>query len=190
MKAAETAIRDVIMPLPAEKTSTVADFKSARLFTTQKDHILEAARRQPEGLKYYTNKPTFTTAEVTAHDRPKKRRLQLLQEVTDGEIKGFRGDGSKKEEKSFLYEYGILAKDTQKPKAGMRDKYRQMEKFVEILDSLLKNEEGGGARGALRQTIGEETPISNRPLRLLDAGCGKGYLTFAAYEFLTAQVRS
>ncbi len=51
-----------------------------------------------------------------------------------------------------------------RPKRGMEAKRRQIHRFAELLEHLL-----GKASG---------------PLRLVDMGCGKGYLTFAAYELL------
>jgi hypothetical protein len=55
-----------------------------------------------------------------------------------------------------------------KPLAAMTDKFRQIEKFAEILGHLLK---GAPFKGKGR-------------LRVFDMGCGKGYLTFAASELL------
>ncbi len=58
-----------------------------------------------------------------------------------------------------------------RPAPAMTDKFRQIEKFAEILEHLL-----------------EEAPLpSDRPLRVFDMGCGKGYLTFAASELLGAR---
>jgi SAM-dependent methyltransferase len=55
-----------------------------------------------------------------------------------------------------------------KPIAPMADKFRQIEKFSEILGHLVS-----------------ETPLPKAGnLRLYDMGCGKGYLTFAACELL------
>ena len=55
-----------------------------------------------------------------------------------------------------------------KPAAAMADKFRQIEKFAELLSHLLK-----------------EAPLPNeRRLRVFDMGCGKGYLTFATSELL------
>lgn len=51
---------------------------------------------------------------------------------------------------------------------GMEAKFRQINHYVEILKPLL-----------------ESLPAGLKPnLRLVDMGCGKGYLTFAAYDFL------
>jgi len=55
-----------------------------------------------------------------------------------------------------------------RPLASMADKFRQIEKFAEILGHLLT-----------------EAPLpAGRRLRAFDMGCGKGYLTFAASELL------
>lgn len=51
---------------------------------------------------------------------------------------------------------------------GMADKHRQIHKFVEILSHLLET--------AL-------LPV-DRPVEIIDMGCGKGYLTFAAHDYL------
>jgi hypothetical protein len=57
---------------------------------------------------------------------------------------------------------------TGRPLAPMTDKFRQIEHYAEILRHLLK-----------------ETPFDpERPIRVFDMGCGKGYLTFAASELL------
>ena len=52
----------------------------------------------------------------------------------------------------------------------MANKYRQIERFVEILDHLI---EGSG--------------LKPEQLGLLDGGCGKGYLTFAAFHHLRSR---
>jgi hypothetical protein len=55
-----------------------------------------------------------------------------------------------------------------KPVAPMADKFRQIEKFAEILEHL----------------IGETELQRDGRLLVFDMGCGKGYLTFAASELL------
>lgn len=57
-------------------------------------------------------------------------------------------------------------------------KYRQVEDFLRILDRSVAD---AVAKGHLR------TPTAEDPLRIVDLGCGNGYLTFAAQRFLTAQ---
>jgi len=55
-----------------------------------------------------------------------------------------------------------------RPLAAMTDKFRQIERFAEILGHLL----------------GESPLPAGRRLNVFDMGCGKGYLTFAASELL------
>lgn len=57
-------------------------------------------------------------------------------------------------------------------------KYRQVEDFLRILDSSVKD---ARSKGHLRR------PTPEDPLRIVDLGCGNGYLTFAAHRFLSGQ---
>ena len=58
----------------------------------------------------------------------------------------------------------------------MMDKYRQINKFVEILAALVDESFPPAASG-------QEAP--RETLRILDMGSGKGYLTFAAHDWLS-----
>ncbi|KAA1428445.1 class I SAM-dependent methyltransferase [Nocardioides antri] len=62
-------------------------------------------------------------------------------------------------------------------KPSRQAKYRQVEEFVRILDVSVADALGNQLR----------TPTANDPLRIVDLGCGNGYLTFAAHRFLTEQ---
>lgn len=65
----------------------------------------------------------------------------------------------------YLYELGITnSKGELIPK--MADKYRQINKYLEIMDHQI------------------ETHVKKKVLKLVDMGSGKGYLTFALYDFL------
>jgi SAM-dependent methyltransferase len=59
---------------------------------------------------------------------------------------------------------------------AMSRKWRQINKFTEVFNSALAASPLAGADAA-------------RPVRVLDFGCGKGYLTFAVFEALRAQGR-
>jgi SAM-dependent methyltransferase len=73
----------------------------------------------------------------------------------------------------FLVELGITDADHRLVPAMAR-KWRQIDKFLEVLDHALDElpatREGNGAAAL--------------PLRVVDYGCGKGYLTFAVHEHL------
>ncbi len=52
-----------------------------------------------------------------------------------------------------------------KPRSGMTDKYKQINKFVEIIDNLMT-----------------KVIASTNKLNIVDMGCGMGYLTFSMHE--------
>lgn len=189
------ALTDAPAVLRGHLAST-GPLKAARLFTTAEDWVLEV-RKNTGRARLYRNKATFAEVEVGTHDRQKKRRLALVsltEEEKEGGKEEGNGDGKEMGEaarvmlsssismtkNSFLHEYGILGPGG-RPKAGMKDKFRQIEKFVEILASQLK--EGSDNESTAMSAADPQ----KKTLKLLDAGCGKGYLTFAAYEYLTSQ---
>jgi SAM-dependent methyltransferase len=64
-----------------------------------------------------------------------------------------------------------------RPKASMADKYRQITRYTEILNHLALDC-GWDAPGSGDQVSG----VTNQCLTIADMGCGKGYLTFAAWN--------
>ncbi|HWJ66994.1 MAG TPA: SAM-dependent methyltransferase [Nocardioides sp.] len=69
-----------------------------------------------------------------------------------------------------------LADSQGRIKPSRMAKYRQVEDFLRILDRSIAD---ARARGHLRR------PTPEDPLRVVDLGCGNGYLTFAAHRFLS-----
>ena len=69
----------------------------------------------------------------------------------------------------YLQELGVLDKEW-RIKPSMHDKFRQINKYIEIIEGILKN-----------TLIGEHFSI-------VDMGSGKGYLTFALYDYLSAKM--
>jgi SAM-dependent methyltransferase len=61
-------------------------------------------------------------------------------------------------------------------KPSRQAKYRQVEEFLRLLDAAVDD---ALASGHLRK------PSPERPLRVVDLGCGNAYLTFAAHRYLT-----
>jgi SAM-dependent methyltransferase len=126
----------------ALRAALASDFREATLFTTGFDLRYDAQGKSPR-LKQ--GPPTSKAVPGLAHDRTKPRLVE-------------RG-------KPFLAALGITdAQGRVLPSAG--DKYRQINRYVEILAPLL---------AAIPR---------DRLKRIVDMGSGKGYLTFAVADYL------
>ena len=68
-------------------------------------------------------------------------------------------------------------------KPSRQGKLRQVEAFLRNLDPVLEAAAGRTPEAVLAN--GAVAPL-DRPIRVVDLGCGNAYLTFAAYRFLTA----
>jgi SAM-dependent methyltransferase len=122
-------------------------FRAATLFTTASDLIYDHSGKGKATLR--RNPPTYTSVPDPDHDRAKKRLISnakpylTLLKVTDAEGK-------------------VL------PSA--QDKYKQINRYTEILSTLLAS-----------------LPARDC-LNVADMGSGKGYLTFALYDYLTREM--
>ncbi|MBI3882262.1 MAG: methyltransferase, partial [Verrucomicrobia bacterium] len=123
-----------------------ADFRTADLFTTARAMQLEF--REGKAARLIEGKAQHREAPVKAHDQPKQRAVSVATAP-------------------WLHALGVTAPDGKVAK-GMEAKFRQINRFVELLSHLFTD-----ARLA-----------ANRPLTLVDMGSGKGYLTFAAFDWL------
>lgn len=81
------------------------------------------------------------------------------------------------EEDPLFSALGLAGRDG-RIKPSRQAKYRQIEEFVALLDAAITD---ARSSGHLRR------PTVEDPLRIVDLGCGNGYLTFAAQRFLAAQ---
>ena len=125
-------------------------FSHANLLTSTEDVQLLVSRK---GKCTLLRKPARANAPVqpqAAHDREKKRWVSI--------------------DRPFLVELGVT--DAQhRLIPSMSRKWKQINKFVEILDGALTVSPLAGADAA-------------RPLHVVDFGSGKGYLTFAVHDHL------
>ncbi|MGB8509634.1 MAG: SAM-dependent methyltransferase [Pyrinomonadaceae bacterium] len=121
------------------------DFLSAHLFTLTQDFQLVFNKRREARLAL--RPPTFTQTPIVAPDREKRRHIELAGNV-------------------YLRALGIT-NERDEVKAGMGDKFRQINKFVETIGALFA---ASGISG-------------KRKISIVDMGAGKGYLTFAVYDY-------
>jgi hypothetical protein len=119
-------------------------FLHATLFTQNNDFRLVFNKKRKSTL--LTQKPSLSLLQEFKHDRIKSRLIDPENNV-------------------YLQKLGVTDKDG-KVFPGMSDKYRQINRYVEIVD------------GALSET--------NKPgtFKVVDMGSGKGYLTFALFDHL------
>lgn len=141
--------RDIIKNFPLEEGITLVgsyisnDFKVATLFTAEKELILEHGKKQSISIRERMLKTPILPSLV--HNKEKKRLIQSSGKKYLTELKLTDADGN-------------VFKNAQ-------DKYKQINQYIEILNSLIKEL----PLGAIKQVV--------------DMGSGKGYLTFALYDY-------
>ncbi len=114
-----------------------------------------------QSSKMPTTKTTTTTTALS-HNRTKSYILQ---------------EGSPID---FLVELGVM-NEQGKVLARKYDKFRQINKFLELVQDVIP---GAGIR-TKQGDDSSQTQQEREPLRIIDFGCGKSYLTFALYHYLT-----
>jgi SAM-dependent methyltransferase len=143
--------RDIVKNYtPEEGISIVQNFLNqefyvATLFTTAFDLSFENLYNKKFILR--KNSPTNLTVPSADHDRSKNRLISA-------------------NEKPYLTELKITD-ETGKVLPNSQDKYKQINHYIEILSTLIK-----------------EIP-DKETLKVVDMGSGKGYLTFALYDYLS-----
>lgn len=121
------------------------DFGKADMFTTEGDFHLTVTKT---GAAVLLKKKASVTAKApVAHDKERKRLIAPVGNI-------------------YLHELGITTADG-KVKSDKQDKYRQINKYTEIVEGIVKE--------------------ANLPrhFTVADMGSGKGYLTFALYDHLS-----
>ncbi len=120
------------------------DFLQAIAYTLEEDWHLSINAKNKSKI---TKKPPSEKVKPSlSHDRKKNRLIQTKDSV-------------------YLRELGITTAED-KVKKNKQDKYRQINKYVEIIDGVLKS-----------VPLGESYNV-------VDMGAGKGYLTFGLYDYL------
>jgi protein-L-isoaspartate O-methyltransferase len=139
-----------------------------------RNHNLSEGLQEIERLlqSEFNHADMFTAAAVYYLKIMKSGKQKLSRQVhkTESEIvpaphDRASGNPSSNDQPLYLYELGITGRDGH-VKKERQHKYRQMNHYVRLLQGVL-----------------DEIP-SGKTLHVADMGCGKGYLTFALYDFL------
>ena len=145
--------RDVTRNLPLAGAVAAIDrelgtaFENAHLLTATQDIQLAVSRKGKYSLRIGRAEMVETAA--AGHDREKQHHLSL--------------------DRPFLEALGVTD-ERQRLVPAMARKWKQINKFIEVLD----------------HAYGESALKGNgQPLRVVDFGCGKAYLTFAVHDYLT-----
>ncbi|MBK8549775.1 MAG: SAM-dependent methyltransferase [Ignavibacteria bacterium] len=122
------------------------DFFSATLFTTSGDYSLDYSKKRIPQL--HTKKASFTSPVTTEHNKSKSRFVD--------------------QNAKYFQLLGITTSDG-KVKADSYDKFRQVDKFIGIVDSLYRS-----------SRLSDKNEI-----KIADMGSGKSYMTFALYDYFS-----
>jgi SAM-dependent methyltransferase len=120
------------------------DFFSGHLFTLRNDFQLDIGKKGKSRLN--EGKPTFKSKPDSSHNREKQVLVN---------------------QNSFYLKALGITTEAGEIRDKQQDKWRQINKFVEILGNLI-----------------DKSPLAGKQkLNIVDMGSGKGYLTFAAYDY-------
>lgn len=120
-------------------------FLNGHLFTLQQDMQIEFGKKSKSRLN--ASKPTFKSLSSTVHNKEKRWQIDP-------------------QDNFYLKALGVTG-DSGEIKERMGDKWKQINKFIEIIGKLFDSSE-----------LAQKHQMS-----IVDMGSGKGYLTFATYDY-------
>lgn len=124
----------------------IFDYKQTVIYSTSFDYHILIGKK--ENVKILTKKASKLLPTIVSHNRKKE---YILEENVPY---------------PFLVELGVMNK-LGKIQPQKRDKFKQINRFLEIVEDTLKNFDFA------------------KKMEVIDFGCGKSYLTFALYYYLT-----
>lgn len=138
--------------------------------------------------KTFKNCVVFTeTEEITTMASKKGKITRLVKKIKSSGEKILLGNNRQKNyilkegvPAPFLVELGVMSREG-KVIAAKYDKFRQINRFLEFINDILPE-----LVAETTVSPASDASVENiRPLRIVDFGSGKSYLTFATHYFLT-----
>lgn len=118
-------------------------------------------------------KITNLTKKISENTKNNFANIKIQNQKNDGQKNYILKEGKPI---PFLVKLGVMSKEG-KVLAQKYDKFRQINRFLEIFDDVLDD--------VKNFCVGKNDFTKERPLYIADFGCGKSYLSFAIYYFLT-----
>lgn len=128
------------------------------LLTNNKGEVKEFIKKNPIAIKQYSEPKTSFNKSIS-NNRQKNYILKEGERIP------------------FLMSLGIMTDDG-RVIASKFDKFKQINRYLEYIDDILDD-----VLNMIAKETDSEKPM--RPLRVVDFGSGKSYLTFATHYFLT-----
>ncbi len=135
------------VPLRCDELTAESGFRQLNLWTEEKEYSFLLSKKGELKVTGRKLKAEEKKESDIAHNRTKKYIIEEGQQVEP------------------LIDMGIFTRDGKVVKS-MYDKFRQINRFLEILDDEIGN-------------------LKTDELNVIDFGCGKSYLTFVVYYYLT-----
>ena len=150
-------------------------FKQINIFTEEKEISLKQSKAG-KLLKNISKNPNMSTQVLVRKNNSGEKTNQTIidADLKQNSIGGITGVSTHNRKKNYilqegmvippLVDMGVFTKEG-KVVASMYDKFKQINRFIEMVDDVLKDFKG------------EE-------INIIDFGCGKSYLTFIIYFYL------
>ena len=132
-----------------EKTLLLTDgvFLQINAWDENSEHMVMISKKGNAAYKKKATKTAVASPSSDSHNRSKNYILEAKPDILP------------------LIDMGIFTKEG-KVVASMYDKYKQINRYIEIIDDAIGN-------------------TSQKEINIIDFGCGKSYLTFIVYYYLT-----
>lgn len=181
---------------PSQKGFFIEEFSKTQSFhkNLSKEQLIDYLQTNIGNI--YKNTTAITDSQIISFLTNKKGKTTVIQKQTSSKDSQHQNNLSKNQniiehnrkknyilsENSpidFLIELGVMNNEG-KIISKYYDKFRQINRFLEFIADILPN---------ITNVIGNANQNQKKTLQIIDFGCGKSYLTFAIYYYLTKIIK-